>query len=196
MSNLSNFISHNKIIRVLISSHPHPGLFVTVRNINEVAHYQSFFFSCDARYNTWAMEYEFYNDCNILEIEHLPYSFTSPSMIDRIVINEWNAQYDQWKTVIDASHFELVRNLLEERSDAIYTFNTNVPASFYKTVRTWEDYEIQNKDAWFSHTGSNFDKDCFTWGCFFDTHDTSIEVHFKPKTPIITMFNLPPKNLQ
>lgn len=190
----SNFISHNKTIRVLISSHPNPGLFVTVRNTNEVAHYQSFFFSCDVRYDTWAMEYEFYNEFNILEIEPLPYSFTSPSMIDRVVINEQNAQYDQWKTVIDSSHFESVQNILEERSDAILTFKTNVPTSCYNTVRTRDGYLIQNKDAWFLYTGSNLDKNCFTWGCYFDTHDTSIEVHFKPKTPIITMFDLPPKN--
>jgi hypothetical protein len=194
MSSPSNFISHNKIIKVLISSHPRPGLFVTVRNINEVAHYQSFFLSCDVRHNIWVLEYEFYNECNILEIEPSPYSLSSPSIINRVVINEQNAQNDLWKTVLDSSHFESVKNLLKERNNAILTFNTNVPTSFYDTVKTRDGYLIQNKDAWFWHTECNFDENCLLWGCYFDTHGTSIEVHFKPKTPLITMFEVPPKN--
>jgi len=196
MSSPSNFISYNKIIRVFTSSHPRPGLFVTVRNINEVAHYQSFFLSCDVRYNIWVMEYEFYNECSILEIEPFPYRLPSPSIIDRIIINEQNAQSDQWRTVIDASYFESVKNLIKERNNSIITFNTNVPTSIYKTVKTREGDLIQNKDAWFLCTGCNFDKNWLTWGCRFDTHTTSIKVHFKPTTHLITMFDVPPKNFK
>lgn len=142
------------------------------------------------------MEYEFYNEWSILEKEPLPYSLPSPSIIDRIVINEQNAQLDQWKTAIDASYFESVKNLIKERNNSIITFNKNVPTSIYNTVTTREGDLIQNKDAWYLHTGCNLGKNYFTWGCRFDTHETSIEVHFKPKTPIITMFEVPPKNFQ
>ena len=178
---------------MFISNDTKSNIFVTTKNLNELAHYQSFFTSYDPQKSLWELEYEFYNEFNAFTIDILPYHLNSCLDIDRVVISETNSKQEQWKAAVNSSQFQNSTNILKEKEECSFTFEQHTPPSLYDEVENIDGYLLQKKDARFLRPGFNCQKNCLTWGCHYDTHTSWIEIYFKEKNPNLIMFDIPPK---
>ena len=162
--------------------------------MDELAHYQSFFTSYDPQNSTWELEYEFYNEFNILTIDSLPYHLNSCLEIDRVVISETNPKQEQWKIGVNSSQFQYSHDVLKEQEKFILTFHQHTPPSLYEEVENIDGDWLQKKDSRFLYHGFNFPKNCLIWGCHYDTHISWIEIYFKEQNPNLIMFEVPTQN--
>lgn len=178
---------------MFISNDTKSNVFVTTKNLNELAHYQSFSTSYDPQKSLWELEYEFYNEFSVFTIDTLPYHLNSCLDIDRVVISETNSKQEQWKAVVNSSQFQNSTNILKEKEECSFTFEQHTPPSWYDEVENIDGFLLQKKDARFLRAEFNCQKNCLTWGCHYDTHTSWIEIYFKEKNPNLIMFDIPPK---